>query len=345
MNPVSDKRGDRFNRRRFLADASALGAASFLGLPRLAAADPPPETSAIRIERFPVSCIAPQFVAEALLRAEGFTDVQYVEVPYPEGGEPWLGSAGPGKADFTMDTGEAIMTYLDAGAPIRVLAGVHLGCYELFGSERVRTIRDLKGKTVPVDSLGGSKHVLLSSMAGYVGLDPRRDIKWIELPSGEALERFAAGKFDAFLGFPPEPQALRARGIHDVIVKTGTDKPWSQYYCCMLFSHRDFVRKRPAATKRVVRAILKGTDLCAREPQLAAREIVDKGYVENYRFAVETLRDVRYDVWRTYNPEDTLRFYGLRLREVGMIKTDPNALVAQGTDWRFLNELKRELKA
>ncbi len=52
-----------------------------------------------------------------------------------------------------------------------------------------------------------------------------------------------------------------------------------------------------------------------------------------------------YSRWREANPEDTLRFYGLRLHEVGMIKTNPNKLIAQGTDWRFLNELKRELKA
>jgi hypothetical protein len=42
--------------------------------------------------------------------------------------------------------------------------------------------------------------------------------------------------------------------------------------------------------------------------------------------------------------EDSLRFYALRLHEVGMIKSSPNALLAEGTDWRFLNELKRELK-
>jgi NitT/TauT family transport system substrate-binding protein len=336
----------RFTRRDFITSTSALSAASLLGISSRAAADPPLETTTVRLAKWPVSCIAPQFVAEALLRAEGFTDVRYVEGRYPEGGEPWLGFVGPGKADFDLETGETLMTCLDAGAPVRVLAGVHVRCYELFGSERVRSIRDLGGKAVPVDVLRGAKHVLLSSMAGYVGLDPNRDIDWIVIPSGEeAMDRFAAGKVDAFLGFPPEPQALRARGIHDVIVKTATDKPWSQYYCCMLFGHQDFVRRYPAATKRVVRAFLKGADLCARRPESAAREIVAKGYVQNYDFALETLRDVRYNVWRTYNPEDTLRFYGLRLHDVGMIKSTPQKLIAQGTDWRFLNELKKELKA
>jgi NitT/TauT family transport system substrate-binding protein len=40
-----------------------------------------------------------------------------------------------------------------------------------------------------------------------------------------------------------------------------------------------------------------------------------------------------------------MRFYALRLHEAGMIRSSPNQIIAEGTDWRFLNELKRELKA
>jgi hypothetical protein len=58
-----------------------------------------------------------------------------------------------------------------------------------------------------------------------------------------------------------------------------------------------------------------------------------------------TLTDVRYDRWREFDSEDSLRFFALRLHEVGMIESSPNALLAAGTDWRLLNELKRELKA
>ena len=52
-----------------------------------------------------------------------------------------------------------------------------------------------------------------------------------------------------------------------------------------------------------------------------------------------------YDRWREYNPEDTVRFYALRLHEIGMIKSTPQKIIAEGTDWRFLDALKRELKA
>jgi NitT/TauT family transport system substrate-binding protein len=159
------------------------------------------------------------------------------------------------------------------------------------------------------------------------------------------MELYAAGKTDAFLAFPPEPQELRARGIERVIIKTAMDRPWSQYFCCMLAGNREFVRAHPVATKRVLRAVLKAADLCAAEPERAARQLVDGGITPRLDFALQTMNEVAYDRWRDYDAEDTIRFYALQLREAGMITSNPKEIIAQGTDWRFLNELKRELKS
>jgi NitT/TauT family transport system substrate-binding protein len=98
------------------------------------------------------------------------------------------------------------------------------------------------------------------------------------------------------------------------------------------------------ATKRALRAILMANSICAVEPERVARHLVDNGFVERYDYALQTLKEIPYSRWREYDPEDTFRFYGLRLHEAGLIKTNPNRLIAQGTDWRFLNELKKELK-
>ena len=73
--------------------------------------------------------------------------------------------------------------------------------------------------------------------------------------------------------------------------------------------------------------------------------IVDGGFTERYDYALQTLSEIPYDKWREYDAEDTIRFYALRLHELGMIKSSPQKIIAEGTDWRFLNELKRELKA
>jgi NitT/TauT family transport system substrate-binding protein len=111
----------------------------------------------------------------------------------------------------------------------------------------------------------------------------------------------------------------------------------------MVLANRGFARKYPVATKRALRAILKAADICAREPERAARLLVDKGYVKNYDHAFQVLKEIPYGRWREYDPEDTVRFHALRLHEVGMIKSSPQKIIAEGTDWRFLNEIKKAL--
>ncbi|MCE3248811.1 MAG: ABC-type nitrate/sulfonate/bicarbonate transport system [Geminicoccaceae bacterium] len=253
--------------------------------------------------------------------------------------------AARGEIDFGFTFAASVVFQQDAGVPVTALAGVHSGCYELFAHDPVRTIRDLKGRSVGIQTLSSSGHLYVAIMAAHVGLDPHEDINWVTSPTGNAMELFAEGKVDAFLGFPPEPQELRARKIGRVILSTATDQPWSQYFCCMAFGNREFVRAYPVATKRFLRAIFKAADLCVAEPERVAQQLVDAGFTRHYGYALQALTDIPYDRWREFDPEDALRFYAHRLHEVGMIKSSPNAIIAEGTDWRFLDELKRELKA
>jgi NitT/TauT family transport system substrate-binding protein len=113
----------------------------------------------------------------------------------------------------------------------------------------------------------------------------------------------------------------------------------------MLAGRRDYVQEHPGATKRVVRAILKGADLCASDPTAAAQRLVAGGFAARYDYALQTMRDVPYDKWREYDAEDTVRYYALRLHDLGFVKSSPQKIIADGTDWRFFDELKRELKA
>ena len=225
-----------------------------------------------------------------------------------------------------------------------ILAGVHVGCYELFGTDRIRAVSDLKGKTVGVDSLESGHYFILATMLAHVGLRPRKDVNVVAQPFGDSMQQLAEGKIDALVAFPPEPQEMRARKLGHVVISTILDRPWSQYICCLLYANTEFVRKHPAATKRAARAVLKATDICALEPERVARLLVDKRYTPRFDYALQALKDIPYNRWREYNPEDTIRFYALRLHEAGVIKSNPQKIIAQGTNWRFLNELKKELK-
>ena len=327
-------------RRTFLRGIAATTAATTFGRPRPAGAEPPPETTTLRLTQIAGICVAPQYVALELLQLEGFKDVQYVTISDTK----THASYATGAIDLSMAFVAPFLRQVDAGVPVVLLAGVHVGCFEVFGNPGIRSIRDLKGKRVGIPALDSAHHLFLSSMAAYVGLDPRTDINWVTHQTVDSAELLAAGKVDALIGFPPVPQELRAKRIGQVIVNSSIDRPWSQYFCCTVAARKEFVQKNPVATKRAVRAILKATDVCALEPERAARIVVDRGFTKSYDYALATMKEIPYNRWREYNPEDTVRFYSLRLREVGMLKNNPQKILADGTDWRILNELKKELK-
>ena len=334
---------DSWSRREFVNGLALAGTAGLLGVrPTHVAAESPPETTRLRLAWTGSTCQAPQYVAEELLRAEGFTDVQYVDLA-EAGGGGIAKRLGAGEADLTQNFIGPLLLQLDAGDPIVLLAGGHVGCIELVGTDRVRTVRDLRGKTVALNDKVTS-YVFFDSFVAYVGLDPRKDINIVFHPAREAMPLLEAGKVDAFLGFPPFTQEMRARKLGRVVVSTATDRPWSTYFCCLVAGNRDFVRNHPVATKRAVRALLKAADICAVDPERAARTLVDRGYAKEYGGALQLMKDLPYGKWRDYDPEDTVRFYGLRLHEIGMIKSHPKQLIVQGTDWRFLAALKKELK-
>jgi NitT/TauT family transport system substrate-binding protein len=147
-----------WTRRAFVGGLALAGTAGLLVERREpAAGEPPPETFTLRIQRpvktLPGVCVAPQLVADELLKLEGFTDVRYVATDTPQRA---AGLAG-GEIDLSMGFVGGWIKQVDAGHPIVMLTGIHVGCFELFASEHIRTIGDLRGKTIGVTELGSSR--------------------------------------------------------------------------------------------------------------------------------------------------------------------------------------------
>ena len=330
------------NRRGFLAGMTAVGALAVAGGRTAYAEDAPLDTTSIRITHAPSTCNAPLYLAEELLRADGFTGVTYVDV---DAGVNTPKKMANGEADFGFEFASAFVIAIDAGMPVKVLGGLHAGCYELFAREGITSVLGLKGRRVAVgQNLKSDPYLLVGAMATYVGLDPLRDIDWVIDAEAKPMQLFIDGKVDAFLGFGTECQELRARNIGHSMVSGVLDRPWSNYFCCMLAGSTDYVTKHPIATKRVLRAMFTAADQCTADPERAARLMVDRGYASNYEYALQALREIRYSAWREFDPEDSIRFFSLRLHESQMIGSNPQRIIAERTEWRFLEELKREMK-
>lgn len=155
---------------------SATIAAGLIPIRNVAAVEDRVETTTVRLVRYPTICLAPQYVAEELLHADGITDVRFVEAASDAETSTILAR---GDADFSMDFASLYIAAIDNGAPITVLGGVHVGCIELLASNTIWRVTDLKGKNVGVQGLGSTPHIFLNAMALAIGLDPLRDIKWI----------------------------------------------------------------------------------------------------------------------------------------------------------------------
>ena len=333
-----------FSRRAFLASAGTMGAAAAAGqLLSPAHGAAPLETTRIRLAQEPPACWAPQYVAEVLLRAEGFTEIEYL----PEMGGNRLDSfLDQGKLDIALGFSGRQIKHVKPGNKSVFLAGLHAGCYALISSEDITTIRDLKGKTVYAGRVpGDGPHVFFSTIVSYVGLDPNKDINYAWVSNPEARKMFSEGTLDAFLSFAPEPQQLTSKGLGHVLVDTNLDRPWSQYFCCMVMGNRDYISEYPEATRRAVRAILMGNDICAQQPEKATDAVIAKGIRKpgEREFVAQAMREIPYQKWRDFNPEDTVRYYALRHRELGLTESMPQDIIDRNTDWRFVESLRDEL--
>src|ERR1700730_4933238 len=140
-------------RRRFLTTLSLAGGASLIRAPRGLAAEGSLETTTVPLMRISAICHAPQFVAEELLHAEGFTDVRFVDAPSSAEINQAIAR---GKIDFNLHFASQFVSAIDGGAPITILAGAHVGCFELIANKSVRALTDLKGKRVRGGGLGSA---------------------------------------------------------------------------------------------------------------------------------------------------------------------------------------------
>jgi NitT/TauT family transport system substrate-binding protein len=160
-------------RRNVLAGIAAVGLAPLFRHREAFAEEALLETISVRFARSPGICLAPQYVAEDMIRIDGLSDFRYVDTQAGLTSTALLARWG----GLRRRVGTALAIRVDQGEPIKVLSGVHVGCYELFAHEGINSVLDLKGRSVGVGGdLGSDSHVFVSAMATHVGLNPPKDI-------------------------------------------------------------------------------------------------------------------------------------------------------------------------
>jgi NitT/TauT family transport system substrate-binding protein len=303
------------------------------------------ETTTVRIA-YPVECDPGLFLANDYLLQEGFTDVQFVNTPFTSRG--WITN---NKADFACAHSEFAVGAIDAGLPLRVLTGLHSGCLELWVRDGITRVSDLRGKTISVrvKDISDLFYAWFATYLGWVGMR-LTDVEFITAKGPDdyfgMVDAFKEGRADAVLAGAAEGPRLKRllRAPGHVLLETMTEKPWSQYFCCSLVVNREWARQNPVATRGVTRALLKATDAAAKDPARAARDVVARGLFDDESLVTETMAMCTYN-WPDVDPEETLRFFALRLAEAGLITRTPQQIIAQGTDFAYMRQLKTELRS
>lgn len=339
------------SRRTILRSAAGFGVATIVtpllgacgGDKARVASQGPTETPTIRIPKVALTAAIAQAVAAEFLKEEGFTEVQYVTLPRPE---EIFSRFASGEFDMTLLPANMVTARVDAGDPFVALAGVNAGCFQIVASNVVKTLSDCRDKRLASSGPGFPDDIFLSLTLRNVGIDMRKENTVITHPHDAAIQALTSGDIDVMVTYPPFVSRLRTSDAAHLILDANLDRPWSQYIFSLAVVHREYLTKNPAATKRALRALLRAADVVAKEPERAAQAARAQGFIPEPLYAptLSELSLIPYNVWRTFDPADTVRFYALRLKEAGLITGTPDQILAKGTDFRFLGELKQELK-
>jgi NitT/TauT family transport system substrate-binding protein len=333
-----------------IAVAGGLGNACVVAQPPAApsASLGPPETRTLRVPLVPM-CDPWYAYCEPFLREEGFTDLTLGS-----------GNLSTGDADLGILYGNSFVGAIDAGTPLVALAGMHTGCIMVFARAGINSISDFRGKTIAINtktvtilgkSVPSTEYGFLLSLLAYIGIQPS-DLSFVEVgASGNVITPFIDGKVDAIFTAAAGGPLLMAdpKNPGHVILDSSADKPWSQNYCCLLVTSRDWYSAHPVAAKRMTRAILRATDAAKKDLRGAAKATADKG---TYKSTPAVTEQIIYDIikdesfdWRQYDPDDTVRFFALRLADAKLVKKTPQQILTDGADFAYFRQLRKELPA
>lgn len=298
---------------------------------------PPPETTTIRLGMLP--CDHPVMAAEPFLQQEGFTRPELLAG----------GQLASGRVDIDIAfTAFDIARLLEAGERVVVLAPLHPGCVEIWAQPGIRSLQDLRGRSVVVTArtLANAGYSNFAIVLKHAGVDPSQ-VNWVVQPDANPVALFLTGRNDAVRVATVAAAALRSNPANPghVIHNQLMDRPWSLMACCFLVARQEWYRANPVAAKRAVRAVLRSADAQTASRADAVKRVTDRGLFggpgnfDNVLYAASMVPAN----WRDLDMERSLRFYAQLLADVGLLKVSVDDLV-RTIDLRILEELRAELR-
>ena len=188
-----------------------------------------------------------------------------------------LSSSGPimmallmsGQADLVIAGAVAILRGIARGAPVVVVGG-HLNrmSYALMTDKRLKTVADLKGKTIGITGIGGMGEFTVVESLRRHGLVKDRDFTVLNIEGGPTA-RIAALRTNKVQAVPLTP-GQRVQAERDgFTVLLDTRETLTEIPSTIVASTREFAGTSPDKAVRFLRALDKANDLIRRDKEKA----------------------------------------------------------------------------
>jgi NitT/TauT family transport system substrate-binding protein len=272
------------------------------------------------------ACIAPSYIA----KENGFFEQEGVDVTLV-GGDFELNKLGLATGRFPVANGDfQFFPSAAQGLDIKLISGLHQGCIQLLAppGSGIRTAKDLAGKRIGVDEIGGSPMAVTSVLLANHGIDPRTGVTWVPFPR-EILPTIAddGKEVDAVALWDPwGPLAVR-RG-YTVICDINVDPLFAGKYCCFIYASGKHLRENPELIKALLRAFRKASEWIAVHPEETAKIVTERGYVSSSDTAlvsqllISYKYHARHDHTNKQQAKSDALYFSHELRKAGFLPAD-----------------------
>jgi NitT/TauT family transport system substrate-binding protein len=225
------------------------------------------------------ACVAPSYIAKEL----GFFEREGIDVTLV-GGDFESSKAALSTGHFPVANGDfGFFPAAYNGLDIKLVAGLHQGCIQVLappGSD-IKTAKDLAGKRIGIDEIGGSPMAVTSVLLANNGIDPQKEVTWVPFPR-DILPTIAdkSREVDAVALWDPWGPLAVKRG-YTVLCDINTHPLFAGKYCCFIYASGKQLKENPERIKAVLRGYQKASEWISAHPAETAKIVIEKDYVSD----------------------------------------------------------------
>jgi NitT/TauT family transport system substrate-binding protein len=274
------------------------------------------------------ACIAPSYIA----KEKGFFEREGIDVTLV-GGDFETNKVGLATGQFAVANGDfGFFPAAYNGLDIKLIAGLHQGCIQVLSppGSSIRTAKDLAGKRIGVDEIGGSPMAVTSVLLANNGVDPQKDVTWIPFPR-DILPTIAdnSTEVDAVALWDPWGPLAVKRG-YNVLCDINTHPLFAGKYCCFIYASGKQLKENPEQIRAILRSFRKASEWIAANPEETARIVIEKDYVANSDTALITELIVSYKYHAKHDHTNKAQtrndalYFSQELKKTGFLPSDIN---------------------